>query len=483
MSASGVTWVVPGGMSIPEQSGSVVSEPCLVAYADGRNQLGNLLRFFPQTPDIDLQGNHQPEPQTLPLGRVRWLRLLRPVHLHRGSDNQPFGEQEWERILKDVEIEFHIGESIRGRAAALLQDGLGWYFFLVKDTAEAYRYFIPHEGVDRVLLNGDVQPRVHSVVVVRKMKHAQLADILKDTPEKYPFALEAKYERVLHRIMGLWHDPLELEPYFEDLLVDKRGGRQGFPQDVVHDIYVLSMVYDDYLHRQQAPIDPWAAEQAKQELEEKYGMNFLPGTFHKAIERNNVEATMLYLNAGMGVDTPGEAGWTPLMVASFNGNEHIAELLLQRGANAFAADGAGYTPLHWAAFNGFSRVTRILLAKHVPVDVGNRYGWTPLLQAAARGHVEVVKLLLDHGAEVNRSDNEGWAPLHKAVVNKHIEVVKMLLKAGANPRAQHKNGTTPVQLALDKNLPDIHRLLLHALEHPVVAARIADRDSGALPFE
>lgn len=457
-----IVWMTPGGMFIPENASLVEGEACLLALKGGRSQLGQLMHFDPQLSVIWVSTKQQPEPIELSHSYVQWMRLLQPVRLFKAGTQKPFTEDEWQKLLKPVDIRFKSGDVLTGEAPALLQTDKGWFFFLVKQTAEVYRYFIPHRGVEEVLLNGVVQARFDKpATVVREMKNPRLADILKDKPEKYPYALETLYPRVLTRIMDLWDTPPALQECFEELMVDKRGGRQGFPKEVAHDIFVLSAIYDDYLNRPPEGVDPWASEAAKKDLEEQ-GYEFSTQRFHNVVERNNYDAAALYLQAGMAVDTPGEHGWTPLMVASFNGNEAIAELLLERGANAFFVEAAGYTPLHWAAFNGFLRVTQILIGKRVPVNAANRYGWTPLLQASAQGHLQVCEMLIAAGALVTAADGEGWTPLHKAVANGHAAIVELLLKHGADVRASHKSGMTPIKLAHQKGHPAIYERLMQA---------------------
>lgn len=59
----------------------------------------------------------------------------------------------------------------------------------------------------------------------------------------YPHQLETKFPHVLEKISELWESP-DLEPYFVELLFDRRGGRQGFPQQVVAELFALYEIYD-----------------------------------------------------------------------------------------------------------------------------------------------------------------------------------------------------------------------------------------------
>lgn len=55
----------------------------------------------------------------------------------------------------------------------------------------------------------------------------------------YPQALVNRFARIANRIVELRYDESDLENYFESLINDTRGGRQGFPPEVMQDILQL----------------------------------------------------------------------------------------------------------------------------------------------------------------------------------------------------------------------------------------------------
>lgn len=63
-----------------------------------------------------------------------------------------------------------------------------------------------------------------------------------DYAADYPVHLEQRFPRVFENIVRLWGSP-EMEPLFNELLVTKRSGRQGFPVEVADEILRL---YRDY---------------------------------------------------------------------------------------------------------------------------------------------------------------------------------------------------------------------------------------------
>lgn len=77
----------------------------------------------------------------------------------------------------------------------------------------------------------------------------------------YPHELGKQFPRILHKIIELWDTP-QLEAYFTDLMVNTRDTeRQGFPKEVVSEIYYLSQVYDRTRTRSRAQAEndnPWA---------------------------------------------------------------------------------------------------------------------------------------------------------------------------------------------------------------------------------
>jgi hypothetical protein len=51
-----------------------------------------------------------------------------------------------------------------------------------------------------------------------------------------PIALIAHFPRIVNLIAMQWNDNLSCPAYFEELFADRRGNRQGFPQDVRRDL-------------------------------------------------------------------------------------------------------------------------------------------------------------------------------------------------------------------------------------------------------
>jgi len=277
----------------------------------------------------------------------------------------------------------------------------------------------------------------------------QLLKFLDGDETLYPRELEQHFPRILNQIAELWNTP-DMEAYFQELMLGKRGEtRQGFQTDIASEIFTLYGVYTKQHFRPDTNVWSDVPDLKRQELE-YLGYDLSPKGFSKAVEAGSDAAVRLFLSFGVDVNVRDERDWTPLMSASFNGNEEMAALLIRCGAKIHAEDRTGYTSLHWAAFNGHTAVVKMLIAKGANVDARSQFGWTPLMQASTRGHVKVVEILLARGTAVNDRTQDGWTALHKAAANGHAEIVMMLLDKGADLTIEYPDGSTAYSLA-DKN--------------------------------
>ena len=93
--------------------------------------------------------------------------------------------------------------------------------------------------------------------------------------------------------------------------------------------------------------------------------------------------------------------WTPLMLASANGQEGDVRLLLARGAKVELQDKSGWTALHFAADRGQASVLKLLCAAPGAADalaLRDREGRTPLAYAVHFDRAACADVLRAHGA-------------------------------------------------------------------------------------
>lgn len=313
----------------------------------------------------------------------------------------------------------------------------------------------------------------------------RLLRILGGNTERYPHNLESKYPRVFGKIMSLWDSP-EIDDYFMELMVDARGNRAGFPPEVASEIFHLNLVHAAH-YPTNTKHDAWdvsasiagfvprvSSEEsgawkepsvAIRNAMQKFGIPCSTEGFLRAAEAGNRSVIALFLEAHANIETRDERGWTPLMLAAFNGRNEAVEYLIQHGAHIHASDSGGNTALHWAAFAGHTATAKLLIENHAEVDARNNFGLTPLLQATAHRHLKMVLLLIDNGANLDATTRDGWTALHKAAAMGCAEIVWPLIHHGAQINIKNLDGDTPIRLAVKNKQGAVMKILMSASDN------------------
>ena len=95
----------------------------------------------------------------------------------------------------------------------------------------------------------------------------RLQEYLCEAPHLYPQNLERQFPRVLSKIVAAWSSRESISALFSELLIDQRGDRQGFPPEIVREIFQLSIFYDGLSPARKAASDVWRHEPATAALE------------------------------------------------------------------------------------------------------------------------------------------------------------------------------------------------------------------------
>ncbi len=147
------------------------------------------------------------------------------------------------------------------------------------------------------------------------------------------------------------------------------------------------------------------------------------------------------------LDARDAEGRTALWVACRHGQEAVARLLVERGADANAADRGGSTPLHAVALFDRAAIVAPLL-EEAPSDGPTAIGLVaPLVPNADKRRGAIAAFLLAHGARANAVNSLGFTPLHIAALTDAAEVARALLEHGADAAAEYPQGTTALGLA------------------------------------
>jgi len=197
----------------------------------------------------------------------------------------------------------------------------------------------------------------------------------------------------------------------------------------------------------------------------------------------------------------------PLIVAIYEGEKQIVDLLLDSGANPNGPDYymASTTPLYAATFeaglfrfsSGFydKGIIRSLLDHGAAVDkpirgtilfitdkgindpiffslrrmgiyinVGGYFieGATPLHMAALHGSEDDALLYIERGADVNTRNALGWTVLHSAIRGSlDLTVVKLLVERGADVNAKDDAGDTPLIEVAKRGYLEVAEVLMN----------------------
>lgn len=257
------------------------------------------------------------------------------------------------------------------------------------------------------------------------MLNPRIKLLFKNLPDKYPHLLEQNYIHILNRLMQLWALP-EFDTFMHDLLIDKRGGRQGFPPEVLAELLFMNELHNIFQQKgYHLPevADPWKAVPVKDPS---------PRGFRHAIERGQLQDMEAFLGAGVTIDYRFESDQTPLIVACISGQLEAAICLIEDGAGVNARDRGKYTALHWAAFYGRTAVVTELIHAGALLDVQQNTGDTPLALAVMRGHLNSAEILLHHGANPDMRGDHG-TPMEIARSKGNAQMTALL--AGAALRA------------------------------------------------
>lgn len=153
---------------------------------------------------------------------------------------------------------------------------------------------------------------------------------------------------------------------------------------------------------------------------------------HGADPNQALRKAILTRTHTMGDSALGE-GAKPLLRAAKSGDIEMVRLLVEYGADAFAAMPNGTTALHFVAGLGWRDGSPIAPSYD---------------QGTEEEAVETIDYLLELGLDINAQNEGGDTPLHSAVSGrKSAMIVARLLERGADPAIENMRGQTAAALA------------------------------------
>jgi tankyrase len=250
------------------------------------------------------------------------------------------------------------------------------------------------------------------------MKHP----LFKGLGDRYPFHLEERFDRILSKIESLWESP-EIDDYFSELIIDKRGGRQGFSKSVMDDILQLRDFRESVTIR-----DAERKDDAIGELERR-GVSVNKDQFLKALSDGDIELVDLFVRASFNIHTEDAQGTPAILIAMKKGYTVIGHILINAGADVNARDLMGLTPLLLAcgkSTRGYKEIAELLIKKGASINVRDRLGFTPLLLSLSGGVAGIAELLINRGADVYALTRNGESALSLAEKAGNTKIVALL---------------------------------------------------------
>ncbi len=121
-----------------------------------------------------------------------------------------------------------------------------------------------------------------------------------------------------------------------------------------------------------------------------------------------------------------DKGFSPLILAVYNGEKETVRFLLEHKANTEIQDVSGNTALMGACFKGYLDIVKLLIDYKTEVNRKNYNQATALIYAATFGHTDIVKELIKNGADANLKDSRGNTAFDHAKMQDNKEIIEVL---------------------------------------------------------
>ena len=125
------------------------------------------------------------------------------------------------------------------------------------------------------------------------------------------------------------------------------------------------------------------------------------------------------------VNSKNDFGFTPLILACYQGNNEVAIFLIKKNADINYVSDEG-TALMAAVVKGNLELVKALLMNKANLDLTNSKGTTALMYAVQFNNYEITKLLLEYKANKTLINNEGKTAFEYAVFSNNEKIINLL---------------------------------------------------------
>jgi len=125
------------------------------------------------------------------------------------------------------------------------------------------------------------------------------------------------------------------------------------------------------------------------------------------------------------VNSKNDFGFTPLILACYQGNNEVAIFLIKKNADINYVSDEG-TALMAAVVKGNLELVKVLLINTANPNLTNSNGTTALMYAVQFNNYEIAKLLLEYKADKTLMNNEGKTAFEYAVFSNNDKLITIL---------------------------------------------------------
>jgi len=138
--------------------------------------------------------------------------------------------------------------------------------------------------------------------------------------------------------------------------------------------------------------------------------------------------------------------------------DEMKNLLKENPTAINSVNKEGYSLLMLATYRGNNGVAEFLIKNCADVNGVSNYG-SPLMAAVVKGNTEIARLLLEHKADTSIADPSGNTALIYAAIFKKYEIAEMLVNAKANIEIKDIRGNSALDYAKMTNDEKLMQLL------------------------
>lgn len=175
----------------------------------------------------------------------------------------------------------------------------------------------------------------------------------------------------------------------------------------------------------------------------------------RSVLERDLKTTALLLESGVYTEQRDPSGFTPLAIASIQGDFESMAMLINAGARIDAPLHGQTSILGAAIAQGDPLIVGTLISSGARIDGLMPDGEKILPWAIRHGNLRLVRTMIQSGSDPHLRDSRGNPLLHVAMETGRRDLVEALIDLGADPGSTNAKGETTLALALQQGWIDM----------------------------